>query len=230
MIPDNNMFRSFRMILFILILTSIIFQVSEMLSSGIIVETKPALRGQFVIRKTLFTNVTKLAFNYSDWTYEIPYNSKLDACINFSIENKLKGKALTWFLNAPQFYATTNLTPIIMAPSPDLVYFYFGHSYDAYLYPGFEDRDKIKKIASIFLSNDSDLVRNSLKSLNISYVIITKDDLDAKDSFLFAVFQGKFNQARFILNQSILLNADKREYFFLNRLYSDDFCTIFQVS
>ncbi|MDK2850032.1 MAG: hypothetical protein PWP03_13 [Candidatus Woesearchaeota archaeon] len=226
---ESNFLSSFRILFIVIILTSIIFQTWEILSQGKTIKELPLPRGQLVIKKVFFHNKTMLRFNYTNISYEIPFNEKLKNCLSYAEKNNLSGYALTWYLNAPQIYAYTNLTPLIMAPSPDLVYFYPGHSYDTLIYPSFEKKSKVQTIASLFLSNNSDLVYKGLKTFNASYIILTKDDFDFRDSFLFALFQGKFLQARTVLNQSLLLNSNQKNLDFLEKLYQDENCAILHV-
>ena len=228
---SKDFFSSFKLILIVLVVTSVIFQTWDLLSVGEVIATKPLPRGELIFRTSLFNNKNKtnFLFNYSGYTYEMTFNIGINQCISFARKEKLTGNALVWYINAPQFYASTNLTPFLMAPSQDLVYFYPGHSYDSAIYPSFESRKKVMAVASLLLSNDSMLIHKTLTQMNISYLVLTRDDLKFKDSFLFSLFQGRFNEALGIINQSLILNWETQKPDFLKKIYSDENCTILRL-
>lgn len=225
-IMPRGMISQLWIILLFFLLISLGLDFIDFLYIGRIVNSEETKNGLLINRSSFGKATPYVSFKMgSDYYYESKYYKELNQCIDFINNNSLNGRTIQWFYTAPTVYTMTDLKPVILAPSSDLVLFTDEKRYDTLRNPQFSDRNTVQTIASLFLTDDEEVIKNAFDYCNASYIIVTSKDLESEDSFLFSVFQGKYKEYNHLINESVLLNPQKKNN--LTKIYADQSCVIY---
>lgn len=225
--PEDGGFLDLRMLLIVLILSSIALNLVDLISSPDIISNENVGAGSILKSKDgdyyVMYNLTEKSWLGIEYpfiiTSDMNYNDL--GFLEYLIENKEKENiscVLSWWEHGHAIKGIANVTPFFKAPEPAFVPFTKDKRWDTSIKGDFSNREEFKSFAEIMHDGEIEELVEFADEINCIWIFVSKDDLYdllSIDMYLTSRFSKSEEEIEAIIRNSLLYE--------LNSMPSDAF-------
>ena len=225
---------NFRIMLIVLLTTSVVFFITDNVSFSTINSTENLTNGKLV-NLTSFGSTKKIVeYNLSDIQISYDFNPNLYSSLKWlsdlSQKNNNSLVVFDWWPEGHYINAFTHFKALLYSPSSDYMFFTKNPRWNTLTMGSFSDRTVLRDVDTALLSDNPKQLINTMKKYNASILYVTNNDLQS-ESEMYSYIKSEYIMK---LNMSFVENTNPYKVLSgnfpdLNLIYKDKFSAIYST-